>query len=167
MNIKTFKAKISELKPTQNNPRQIKKDDFEILKRSLKDFPQMREIREVVVDEDMRVLGGHQRIKALEAIGEKEVPVKQVFGLTEAQKKEFIIKDNISNGEWDMDILANEWDEESLEEWGLDINIEPKESNEIEADFASCKIEIECEDEAQQEALFEELTERGLKCKTV
>ena len=117
--IEQFEVKLSELTPTRNNPRQINKEDFDTLKKSLREFPEMKSIREVVVDEDMTILGGHQRVKALEAIGEESVPVKQVFGLTDEQKEEFVIKDNIANGEWDMDILANEWDVEQLNDWGL------------------------------------------------
>lgn len=118
--IKEFQANIADLKPTSNNPRQISKQDFEKLKKSLKEFPEMKSLREVVVDENMRILGGHQRIKALEAIGEKNVPVKQVFGLSEEKKREFVIKDNIANGDWDMDLLANEWSDLPLDDWGLD-----------------------------------------------
>lgn len=122
LEIKRFEAKLNELKPTSNNPRQINKEDFEVLKKSLREFPEMREIREVVVDENMTILGGHQRVKALEAIGEHVVPVKQVIGLTEEQKKEFIIKDNIANGEWDMDELANSWSDIPLNDWGLEVD---------------------------------------------
>lgn len=117
---RVFKAKLEDLIPTSNNPRTISKQDFDILKKSLKEFPEMREIREIVVDENMTILGGHQRLKGLQALGETEVTVKQVTGLSEEQKKEFVIKDNIANGEWDMDILANEWDDLPLNEWGLD-----------------------------------------------
>lgn len=126
--IKQFDATIDDLTPTSNNPRQISKKDLEILKRSLIEFPEMKSIREVVVDENMVILGGHQRIKALKAIGEKTVPVKQVFGLTDEQKKEFVIKDNIANGEWDMDILNQEWDRTMLENWGLETDgwVEPE-----------------------------------------
>lgn len=116
---KEFTAKLEELTPTNNNPRQISKKDFETLKKSLRDFPEMKDIRRVVVDENMTILGGHQRVKALEAIGEKTAPVLQVIGLTEAQKREFIIKDNIANGDWDTDVLANEWDGLPLEDWGI------------------------------------------------
>lgn len=91
----------------------------------------MRQIREVVVDENLTILGGHQRVKALEAIGEKTVPVKQVIGLTDGQKREFVIKDNIANGEWDLDILANEWDKEQLENWGLELEDWVEETPEI------------------------------------
>lgn len=130
--INQFDAPLSDLTPTSNNPRQISKKDLEILKKSMMEFPEMRQIREVVVDENMRILGGHQRVKALEALGEKSVPVKQVIGLTEEQKKEFIIKDNIANGEWDMDILANEWDDLPLDDWGLNVEWAEPEKDIIE-----------------------------------
>ena len=129
--IKTFEANLGDLVPTSNNPRQISKKDFETLKRSMSEFPEMRQIREVVVDENLRILGGHQRIKALEALGEKTVPVKQVIGLTEKQKREFIIKDNIANGEWDLDILANEWDKDEVMNWGLELEDWAEETPEI------------------------------------
>ena len=129
--IKQFEAPLSDLIPTSNNPRQISKKDFEVLKRSMQEFPEMRQIREVVVDENLTILGGHQRVKALEAIGEKTVPVKQVIGLTDGQKREFVIKDNIANGEWDLDILANEWDKEQLENWGLELEDWVEETPEI------------------------------------
>ena len=120
LEIKNYEIELTKLVPTEKNPRQITKKDFEILKKSLKDFPEMREIREVVVDENLRILGGHMRVRALLDLGEKTVPVKQVFGLTEKQKDEFVIKDNIANGDWDMDIIANEWDADELAEWGLE-----------------------------------------------
>lgn len=113
------RMKLSELIPTENNPRQIKKEDFERLKKSLKSFPKMLDIREIVIDENNRILGGHQRVKALMANGETEVNVKVVEGLSEDEKREFIIRDNIQNGEWDFDILANEWDDLPLDDWGL------------------------------------------------
>lgn len=116
---KELEVKIKDLVPTAKNPRKISKKDLEVLKKSLQEFPEMRQIRKVVVDEDLRILGGHQRVKALEEIGEEVVPVLQVIGLTEEQKEEFIIKDNVANGEWDMDKLAAEWDAEKLADWGL------------------------------------------------
>lgn len=115
------KMKLADLIPTENNPRQIKKDDFERLKKSVQSFPQMLDIREIVVDEDNRILGGHQRVKALLANGEKEVNVKVVEGLSEEEKREFVIRDNIQNGEWDFDVLANEWDDLDLQDWGIDL----------------------------------------------
>lgn len=117
------KMKLADLIPTENNPRQIKKDDFERLKKSVQSFPQMLDIREIVVDENNRILGGHQRVKALLANGEKEVNVKVVEGLSEEEKREFVIRDNIQNGEWDFDILANEWDDLPLDDWGIELPI--------------------------------------------
>lgn len=122
MKISIEEIDLKSLKPTNNNPRQIKKDDFEILKRSLKEFPEMQDLREIVVDENYTILGGHQRVKAMLANGQTTAKVKVATGLTEAQKREFIIKDNVANGEWDMDILANEWDEEPLGDWGLGVS---------------------------------------------
>lgn len=117
------KMKLADLIPTENNPRQIKKDDFERLKKSVQSFPQMLDIREIVVDENNRILGGHQRVKALLANGEKEVNVKVVEGLSEEEKREFVIRDNIQNGEWDFDVLANEWDDLPLNDWGIELPI--------------------------------------------
>ena len=117
------KMKLADLIPTENNPRQIKKDDFERLKKSVQSFPQMLDIREIVVDENNRILGGHQRVKALLANGEKEVNVKVVEGLTEEEKREFVIRDNIQNGEWDFDMLANEWDDLPLDDWGIELPV--------------------------------------------
>jgi len=113
-------VELKTLTETEHNPRQISKKDFETLKKSLKEFPEMQEIREIVVDENMTILGGHQRVKAMLANGQTKATVKIVEGLTNEQKREFIIKDNIQNGEWDYDILANEWDIEDLNDWGLD-----------------------------------------------
>lgn len=115
------KVKLNDLIPTENNPRQIKKDDFERLKKSIKSFPKMLDIREIVVDENNRILGGHQRVKALLANGETEVNVKVVEGLSEEEKREFVIRDNVQNGEWDFDVLANEWDKDELSEWGVEL----------------------------------------------
>lgn len=101
------------------NPRKINRKAYEALKKSLQDFPDMKQLRPIVVDENMTVLGGHQRIYALKDLGYADVLVKQVFGLTEKQKREFIIKDNTSSGEWDTDIIANQWDEDELKDWGM------------------------------------------------
>jgi len=113
--------KLSEIKPNPKNPRVIKDDKFKKLKKSIQDFPQMLELREIVVDENMVILGGNMRYKALLDLGITEAPVKVAKGLTEAQKDEFIAKDNIGFGEWDWDLLANEWDTDLLVDWGLDL----------------------------------------------
>ena len=112
---------IALIKPNKNNPRVLRDDKFKKLKKSIQEFPEMLELREIIVDEDMVILGGNMRYKALKELGIKDVPVKIAKGLTEEQKKEFIIKDNVGFGEWDWDMLANEWDSVSLDDWGLDV----------------------------------------------
>jgi len=112
---------INEIKPNPNNPRIIKDDKFKKLVKSIQDFPQMLELRPIVIDENNIVLGGNMRLKACIEAGLKDVPVKQAKELTEEQKKEFIVKDNVGYGEWDWDDLANNWNEQLLTEWGLDI----------------------------------------------
>jgi ParB-like chromosome segregation protein Spo0J len=112
---------ISKVLPNQSNPRVIKNDKFKKLVKSIEEFPQMLELRPIVVDSNMVVLGGNMRLKACIAAGLKEVPIIVADQLTEEQKKEFIIKDNSSFGEWDWDILANEWEISDLSDWGIDI----------------------------------------------
>lgn len=119
--MKVIKANIADVKINPNNPRLIKDDKFTKLVQSIKDFPEMLEIRPIVVNSDMVVLGGNMRLKACKEAGIKEVPIIIADNLTEEQQREFLIKDNVSGGEWDWDILANEWDVEQLEDWGLDI----------------------------------------------
>jgi len=112
---------ITEIKSNPNNPRLIKDHKFKQLVKSIQDFPQMLELRPIVIDENNMVLGGNMRLKACIEAGLTDVPVIHANNLTEAQKKEFIIKDNISFGEHDFNILANEWNIIELDEWGLDI----------------------------------------------
>jgi ParB-like chromosome segregation protein Spo0J len=112
---------ITEIKSNPNNPRLIKDHKFKQLVKSIQDFPQMLELRPIVIDENNMVLGGNMRLKACLEAGLTDVPVIHANNLTEAQKKEFIIKDNISFGEHDWDALANEWNIIELDEWGLDI----------------------------------------------
>jgi ParB-like chromosome segregation protein Spo0J len=118
MNIET--VKISTVKSNPNNPRVIKDEKFEQLVQSIKDFPKMLEIRPIVVNDDMIVLGGNMRLKACKEAGLKEVPIIKASDLTEEQQREFIIKDNVGFGEWDWEQLK-EWDGEELEAWGLDV----------------------------------------------
>jgi ParB-like chromosome segregation protein Spo0J len=113
--------KINLIKPNPNNPRVIKDDKFKKLVQSIKDFPQMLELRPIVIDENNIVLGGNMRLKACQELGLKDVPTIYAKDLTEEQKKEFIIKDNVGFGEWNWDDLANDWDQELLVEWGLDL----------------------------------------------
>jgi site-specific DNA-methyltransferase (adenine-specific) len=126
-------VKISEVKVNHNNPRLIKDDKFKKLVQSIKDFPEMLYIRPIVVNKDMIILGGNMRYKACKEAGLNEVPII-ITDLTEEQQKEFLIKDNISGGEWDWDILANEWNADELEEWGLDLPLGYDEVLEAEED---------------------------------
>ena len=115
-------AKISDVKVNPNNPRLIKDDKFAKLVQSIKDLPQMLAIRPIVVNTDMVVLGGNMRLKACKEAGLKEVPIIIADNLTEEQQREFLIKDNVSGGEWDWSLLQ-EWDTQELEKWGLDVPI--------------------------------------------
>jgi len=116
-----MKLKINKLQSNISNPRLIKQNKFEKLVKSIKEFPQMLELRPIVIDENNVILGGNMRYKACVEAGLKEVPVKIAKGLTEEQKQEFIVKDNVGFGEWDWDILGNEWDNVKLGEWGMDL----------------------------------------------
>ncbi len=111
---------IKEIKPNPNNPRVLKDDKFKKLVQSLKDFPEMANVRPIVVNTEMIVLGGNMRLRAMQEAGWKKAPVQIVDWSIEKQN-EFIIKDNVGFGEWDWDLLANEWNESELTEWGLDI----------------------------------------------
>ena len=129
--------RITDIKPNPNNPRIIKDDKFKKLVKSIQDFPQMLELRPIVIDENNVVLGGNMRLKACIEAGLTDVPVKQAADLTEEQKKEFIVKDNVGYGEWDWDDLANNWNTDDLIEWGLDIpNFEPEVLEAEEDNFA-------------------------------
>ena len=112
---------INEIKPNPNNPRIIKDIKFKQLVKSIQDFPQMLELRPIVIDENNMVLGGNMRLKACLEAGLTDVPVIHANNLSEEKKKEFIVKDNVGYGEWNWDDLANEWNIDELTEWGLDI----------------------------------------------
>lgn len=125
--------KLYKIKLNPNNPRIIKDDKFEKLKSSLKEFPKMMELRPIVVDKDNMVLGGNMRYRALEALGYKEVPdewIKKADKLTDKEKRRFIVEDNTAFGEWDWDLLSNQYDFGELLEWGFnesDLNLETEE----------------------------------------
>lgn len=136
--------KLSELKKNPNNPRLIKDEKFKKLVQSLQDFPQMMELRPIIINGDNMVLGGNMRLAALKELNYKEIPdnwVMKASDLTPEQQREFIIKDNVSFGAHDWDILANEWDSDQLEDWGLDI---PNFENGI--DYSEKNKEIDVDD---------------------
>ena len=163
--MKVDKVKISEVKTNPKNPRLIKDDKFRKLVKSIQEFPQMLELRPIVVDENNIVLGGNMRLKACKEAGMKEVYIVKAENLTELQKDEFIVKDNVGFGEWDWDMLANEWDAELLNDWGLFVPEMPTEvdysilddedlDNELSdmADGVKKAIQIEFEAEHYEEA---------------
>ena len=190
-NFKTIIMKLSDLKPNEgqiegvpSNPRTITEDDFEKLKKSLVNFRKMLSLRPMVVDEDWNILGGNMRYQALCRLRDEgvegfteDIPdewVKQDTTLSAAEKREFVIKDNQQRGRNDWDALANEWDDEELREWDVDMdwfdedveNLDagdmPDLSDKIQNEF---KIEISCEDEQQQQDLYNKLIEEGYECR--
>ena len=164
---------IEEIQLLEDNPRTITKKQLETLKTSIKNNPDFFEARPLILSNRTGknvILAGNQRFRAAQALGMKQVPCVLLEGLDSDREKEIIIRDNVSNGEWDFDILANNWDEEKLGEWGVNCTwaqSDDVERKEIQPDIFTLKIEIECESEQQQQELFEELTERGLKCKAI
>lgn len=124
--MKVEKYKVNDIKLNPNNPRIIKDDKFKKLVKSIQEFPEMLDIRPIVVNSDMVILGGNMRFRACKEAGLKEIPVIIADNLSEEQQKQFLIKDNVSGGEWDWNMLANEWDVEQLEDWGLDVPINEK-----------------------------------------
>ena len=135
------KVKINSIKTNPKNPRLIKDDKFKKLVKSIQEFPQMLELRPIVVDENNIVLGGNMRLKACKEAGLKEVYIVKAEGLTELQKDEFIVKDNAGFGEWDWDMIANQWDAQQLSEWGLEVWQQP-----VEVDYSLLDNEEDTDD---------------------
>jgi DNA modification methylase len=127
--------KLSDIKPNPKNPRTIRDENFKKLVQSIKDFPEMLDARPLVLNKDNVILGGNMRYKAAIEAGLTELPVK-IVDWPEDKQREFIIKDNVSGGEWDWDILANEWDTDLLDDWGLELPDSIKEETEVEEDEA-------------------------------
>ena len=121
---KIEKVSISSITENAANPRTINKHKFQKLVNSVKQFPEMLSLRPIVVNKDNVILGGNMRYKACKELGLKEVYIIQAADLNDKQAQEFIIKDNVGFGEWDWDILANDWDTDLLEDWGLELNID-------------------------------------------
>jgi hypothetical protein len=115
---------VNDITPNPNNPRTISITQMEKLKRSIQEFPQMLELRPLVIDENNIVLGGNMRLEAMKELGYETIPVVSVTELTEQQKKEFVIKDNIAYGEWDWEQLHLDWEIHTLDDWGVGFNTE-------------------------------------------
>ncbi len=159
---------IWKIQNNPSNPSVVRDDKFKKLVKSIKEFPDMLDLRPIVVNEDLVVLGGNMRLRACKDAGLKEVPVI-VTKISEAKQKEFIIKDNLGYGEWDWEMIANEWDAELLEDWGMDI---PKMENVLdEADEPEAKdcwfLNIEFENEGELQKWYDKLIAEGLICKIV
>lgn len=161
--MKIEKVKLSEIKPNPKNPRLIKDEKFKKLVKSIKEFPQMLELRPIVVDENNIILGGNMRFKALKEAGYTEVSIVKANDLTDEQKDEFIVKDNVGFGEWDWDSLANEWDVEKLEDWGLDLPVDLSVQEVLEAEEDNYEIPNEINTDIVLGDLFE-IGEHRLLC---
>lgn len=166
--MRTTMMNIGDIKPNPDNPRVIKDDAFKKLVQSIKDFPEMIEAREIVVNTDMVILGGNMRYRALKEAGITEVPVK-VVDWSEEKQREFVIKDNVSGGEWDYDVLANQYEMEELSAWGLDL----PEMNNIDNDDDDLElkvkkvIEVSLETDDDMQKLYNELLDRGYTCRVL
>lgn len=129
--------KITDIHLNEENPRYISKERMEKLVNSIKSFEKMMELRPIIIDNNGVILGGNMRYRALVELKYKDIPaawVKKAKDLTPEQKKEFIIKDNVNFGMWDMDSLANEWPEETLDAWGVDIDFPNVEKVDLDMD---------------------------------
>lgn len=158
--------KLTDIKINPNNPRIIKDEKYKKLVESLRTFPKMLALRPIIVDNDNVILGGNMRYKALQELKYKNIPdewVKRADDLTEDEKKEFLIKDNVGFGEWDYDILANEWEVDKLEEWGVDLpNFDVQEidysdkNKEVDTDFLDQKYNFKLEYSEEEYLLLKE-----------
>lgn len=163
-----MKIPINEIKPNPNNPRVLKDWQYEKLKKSITEFPKMLELRPIVIDNEGIILGGNMRYRILKELNHKDVEVVKASELTEEEKKRFIIADNVSFGDWDDEVLANEWDVEVLSDWGLDLEFgdvkKEKEASTVDLSEQikeSFEVIIECIDEKQQQQVYEELLSKG------
>ena len=165
--------KLKDIKPNPNNPRVLRDDKFQKLKKSIQEFPKMLSLRPMVIDENNVVLGGNMRLRALQELGFTDIDetwVKRSSDLTEEEKKRFIIADNVAFGEWDWDTLANDWEVVDLEAWGLDIpqfdTVEEVEAEDLSDKIKSMfKIEVICKDEQEQERTYNKLIEQNYECR--
>jgi ParB-like chromosome segregation protein Spo0J len=157
-----------------NNPRIIKDEKFKKLVQSIRDFPEMMSLRPMIIEENNFILGGNMRREALIEIGYTEIPddwVKIATGLTEDQKRQFIIKDNLGYGEWNWEELANSWDNALLDSWGLDpdwkqVDEEENEPNEKDQEL-QWFVNVRCNSEEDCQKLYANLIEEGYDVKII
>ena len=172
--IKDLKNNTGQVEGLPKNPRILKDDKFIKLKKSLEDDPEMLELREVIAYDnngELIVICGNMRLKALKELGIKEVPTKILPTKTSVEKlKAYTIKDNVSFGDHDWEVLANEWNSEELETWGLDLPAFDVKNESEQKDLSSTienlyRIEIICKDEEHQENTYNKLIEQGHECR--
>lgn len=164
---------INDIHINPDNPRIIRDDKFLKLIESIENFPQMLYIRPIIIDAHNRILGGNQRFLACKELKYTEVPVIRALELTEEQYKEFVLKDNYSSGEWDIDKLINEWDHSFLDMIGINANKlidnmnNPSDRQGLDETKLDnmFKIEVSCQNETEQGKLYNELIDRGHTCK--
>ena len=168
--IKDLKNNTGQIIGLPKNPRILKDDKFLKLKKSIEDDPEMLNLREVIAYDnngELIVICGNMRLKALTELGIKEVPTKILPSDTTVEKlKAYTIKDNVSFGAHDWDLLANEWNAEQLDEWGLDVPIvnEPEEEEEEKTYIPTYKFEVSCNTEIEKNKLMAKLLEEGYSC---
>lgn len=166
-------VKINDIKPNQDNPRIILDSKFRKLVKSISEFPEMLQLRPIIINEDNVILGGNMRYKAAMELGIKEIPVLYAKGLTKEQQDEFVIKDNVNFGDWDMDILANQWETEQLKDWGIELPVfdvsQLEEENKEPLDNYIIKYEIVFNNEGEQESWYKfmkDLKDKYIECDT-
>ena len=148
---------INKIKANPENPRIIKDEKFQKLVRSIQEFPEMLNLRPIVVNQDMVILGGNMRHKAAKEAGLKEIPIIVADNLDEAKEREFIIKDNVGFGQWDWDALANLWEPDELYDWGLDLPLDFETVEEAEA----LEDDFEVNDDIETDIVLGDLFEIG------
>lgn len=170
---KVMNVNVNDIIPNTDNPRIILDSKFKKLLQSIQDFPEMLQLRPIIINQDMVILGGNMRYKAAVHLGYTELPVIYATGFTKEQEAEFIIKDNVNFGEWDMDLLANQWETNQLKEWGIDLpsfdvsDLE-KENNESLDNYV-IKYEIVFNNEGEQESWYKfmkDLKDKYIECDT-
>lgn len=163
---------IGKVIPNPHNPRIIRDEKFAKLVKSVKEFPEMGQLRPIIVNEEMQILGGNMRYRAMKEAGLKKIPVV-IASISTDKQREFIIKDNVGFGEWDWSLLANEWEANDLEDWGVEVPGITKDLSQLIDDREEALYEpmfflnIQCKDENDCKKLYAELIDRGLTVKIV
>lgn len=164
---------VKDLKKLPNNPRIIKDRQFETLCKSIKENPLYFEARPVLLSDrtgELIIIAGNQRYEAAKQIGLPRVPTILFSKISEEKEREIIIRDNVQNGDWDMEILANEWNLEELADWGVKVDqFLPADDDDMKdiSDKVSSqyRIEVICKSEKEQETTYNKLIEEGYECR--